>query len=397
MKSFLKFLVSSMFIFTTLISCKVITNNNNPGTTNDVYFNYSGFEFTFNQTSSTTYNYKTIDQDCKEITCSAYCEYETGNGATGTEFKLIIVDCHGTLMNNNSRPSNSGASFSISAVPSKRAIIISPDYIGYGITHGKTHPYVVADLNARNIIDSILSVKRKSGLKFADDCKTLIMGYSQGGQTSLATCKFIQNSIPVEYKNDLNVSKVYAGAGPYDLVATMNTFLSSDAVISPFVYLVIKGYLSMGYSSLKNYELEDFFTEEFLNSDMRASLDQMNYSLSNGGTELVTYSDINNLATPEFINSSSNISKAFKQALQQNNLTTGWTPEVPVYIYHLQDDDIVPFINFQKLEEGMNNCSNIEFYKSTETITTSGPFDFKHGKAAHAFYMKIINEINLLP
>ncbi len=131
MKSFLKFLVSSMFIFTTLISCKVITNNNNPGTTNDVYFNYSGFEFTFNQTSSTTYNYKTIDQDCKEITCSAYCEYETGNGATGTEFKLIIVDCHGTLMNNNSRPSNSGASFSISAVSSKRAIIISPDYIGY--------------------------------------------------------------------------------------------------------------------------------------------------------------------------------------------------------------------------------------------------------------------------
>lgn len=110
--------------------------------------------------------------------------------------------------------------------------------------------------------------------------------------------------------------------------------------------------------------------------------------------EFNTYSDITKLATPEFLNSSSSLSKAFKKTLQLNNLTTGWTPEVPVYIYHLQDDDVVPFINFQKLEESMNNCSNIEFDESTATISTSGPFDFKHGKAARPFYEAIVHEIN---
>ncbi|MBR5645809.1 MAG: hypothetical protein IKX23_04140 [Treponema sp.] len=436
-KHYLKLLSAALLSMLVLFSCR--NNSEEPVMEEKNYFNYTDFEFSFNQTSTgtssdsvvhNTYEYNTIDQDGLLITCSGYYEFKLEN--VNTEFDLIIVDCHGTIMNNNSRPSNKGASFGAGYLGNRKAMIIAPDYLGYGTSNGRVHPYIVADINARNIIDAVLSIKLKSGYHFSDDCKTIIIGYSQGGQTSLATYKCIQNKIPEEYKAELNVQKCYSGAGPYNLITTMDEYLSSETIIAPFVYLVVRGYLSAHYDCLNGYKIEDFFTEEFLKSQMRKDLDDNNYSISLKGVdvpdglieaylaggyaavmtnneymtfvmthqELVTkvveyynFSDRSKLITLQFLDPSSKLSKAFRKALKLNNLTEGWKPETSVYIYHHVKDDMVPFENFEMLKKGMKDCNNIIFDKDEQEFTLEGQFDFVHGHAGTAFYERAIADI----
>lgn len=441
--------LSSLVLFSCNNNASVKEKDNEVVASEKDYFNYAGFEFSFTQKSTGTlnsivhssYEYKTIDQNGAEITCSGWYEYKLDNELDG--FDLIIVDCHGTIMDNASCPSEKGASFNASVLGSKKVMIIAPDYLGYGSSSGAVHPYCVAELNARNIIDSVLSIKLKTGYKFSENCKTLIMGYSQGGQTSLATYKCIQDCIPAEYKSELNVQKVYSGAGPYNLLATMDEYLSSDSVIAPFIYFVVKAYLSVNYDSLKEYDIDDFFTTEFLNNhnqlapsspNMRESIDALNYSMSLNGVkvpeglieayldgadfitimknpeyqqfilansdtvvkfiEYYTYSDITKLVTPQFLDPSSKMTKAFKEVLKQNNIAAGWKPEIPVYIYHHVKDDMVPFKNFEMLKKGMKGCNNIIFDKDEQEFDLEEPFDFVHRHAGAVFYQRVIDDIN---
>ena len=370
------------------------------------YFDY-GSSWNFNTTIQETnildnvkqyvYNYSTIDQQNNAVTCSALLEYPKPASATDSvQIDCVIIDCHGTISNNSDAPSvHKGASFSASQFSGLKVLIIAPDYLGYGASVSKVHPYMITNLCARNIIDSVVAVlQNPSSFCFSlkPGYKSYVVGYSQGGQTSLGTMRAIENYIPAEYKNLIKLEKCYSGAGPHDLPATMENFMNKgedgNGIVFPnLIYLVVKGLLSGGYDCLQGYEAADFFTDEFLNSQIRAGLDVKQINLSSLAGEFSNFQDLNRLVKPDLLNPDSNLSKAFKKALSLNSLASGWTVTKPVYIFHHKNDDMVPPLNITKVQNGIAKDNALVTCHVDETaITTSGPFDFIHGRAAGRFY-----------
>ena len=370
------------------------------------YFDY-GSSWNFNTTIQETnildnvkqyvYNYSTIDQQNNAVTCSALLEYPKPASATDSvQIDCVIIDCHGTISNNSDAPSvKEGASFSASQFNGLKVLIIAPDYLGYGASVSKVHPYMITNLCARNIIDSVVAVLQNPssfGFSLKPGYKSYVVGYSQGGQTSLGTMRAIENYIPAEYKNLIKLGKCYSGAGPHDLPATMENFMNKgedgNGIVFPnLIYLVVKGLLSGGYDCLQGYGMADFFTDEFLNSQIRAGLDVKQINLSSLADEFSNFQDLNKLVKPDLMNPDSNLYKAFKKALSLNSLASGWTVTKPVYIFHHKNDDMVPPLNITKVQNGIAKDNALVTCHVDETdITTSGPFDFIHGRAAGRFY-----------
>lgn len=382
-------------------------------TENENYFNY-GDSWNFNVSATKlntsgdaneyTFTYSTVDQQNNTVTCSAYVAYPKNV----TQLDCVVIDCHGTIHNNSEAPTvknTKGASFSVQELKNigMNALIIAPDYLGYGVSADKTHPYMITNLCARNIIDAILGVLKNpnhfGNFSLKSGYKSFVIGYSQGGQTSLGTFRAVENYIPTGDKNLINLAKCYSGAGPHDLPATMDSFLSKgpdgNGIVFPnLVYLVIKGILSADYECMQGYELNDFFTDDFLNSNIKAGLDAKNIHTSTYADEFSYFQDLDKLITPALQNKNSQLYKDLKTSLSMNSLASGWTVNKEVYIYQHQNDDMVPPINITKVQAGIgNNNSLVTFCVDDVSITTSGPFDFIHSKSAPYFYINSIADM----
>lgn len=411
MKKISRKVITTLLIVTSVLfmSCPGQVGGGNTDETKD-YFDYSNQNYSVNNVQGSedhgckcyNWDYKTIDQSGAVIDCSSFLEYVIPTTSTTKAIDLIVVDCHGTILSNDDAPTNIGASFGAN-ITSKNILVIAPDYIGYGTSVAKEHPYMMADLCARTILDAVLSaIKNASSFGFSlnPGYQTILCGYSQGGQTSLATLRAIQDKIPSELASLINVKKCYSGAGPHDLEATMNIFLEDwkDEAISPLIYLVIKGMLSADYDFLSAYSISDFMTTEFLKSDLCKRIDAKDITIGDvlSNNELLmqylNFRDVTKVLTSAALNPESSLHKALKKALKLNNLSSGWTVKKDLYIFHHQNDDMVPYINFQKDSEGIGKASCVDMFTDTKNYKLN-PYDFLHGKAADTFYKYVTGEI----
>ncbi len=218
--------------------------------------------------------------------------------------------------------------------------VIVPDYLGYGVTSQLIHPYLAMDLTARNTLDMYLSVK-----PFLEACgitptydDIVILGYSQGGANSLGVLRLIET----EYSESIAVRRTYAGAGPYDVTATYDKFVTTNHASYPCaVPLVVQG---MQVASGLSLTMENFATpivwqhmDEWFNSK-KYTTHQMNLFL---GTKVTS-----ELIAPAGLDRTSYEVAELYMAMNSNSIVkTGWTPRSPVYMFHSIDDDTVDFVN----------------------------------------------------
>ncbi|UOQ56095.1 alpha/beta hydrolase [Leucobacter allii] len=87
-------------------------------------------------------------------------------------------------------------------------VAVTSDYVGLG-TSG-THPYLVGDAEARNVLDASRAVQRFS--EIATTTETVVWGHSQGGQAALWT-----GQIAADYAPELEIRGVAAFAPAADL------------------------------------------------------------------------------------------------------------------------------------------------------------------------------------
>jgi uncharacterized protein YjdB/pimeloyl-ACP methyl ester carboxylesterase len=192
----------------------------------------------------------------------------------------VIVYNHGT-MHRNEAPSFYTTSsnayidvrFCCLCAASFKCAVLIPDYIGHGISTSVMHPYVHAESLGQAGLDIIRA--------YSDYTKTtldavpannnvVIFGYSEGGYTSVALHKKIQETAP-----DINVVKTYAGAGPYDVDYFVTEMLQQnhdlpEHSISSYLWVLATYKEYSGYS--KPYD------EIFSDAD-NAILRNNNYSL----------------------------------------------------------------------------------------------------------------------
>lgn len=322
--------------------------------------------------------YESVDIDGKPIKVSGKLMYPTDG-----KIKNLIIVSHYTIGANHESPSESFNPEGIFATMGYAVAIA--DYIGYGVTRDSIHPYLQARTTARNVIDMGLASRallQKRGLKCASD-SIILCGYSQGGATTM----YVQYMLENELNTDFKIKKNYAGAGPYDVARTYDFSVKKDITgIPAAIPLIIQG-MSMGMS--KPLEMSYFFKEKLLNN-YNEWLNSKKYTIKQINT-LINCNSLKQLLTADAIDKSKPETMRFYQELQANSLPSYFVPQAPVYMFHSEDDDTVPFINSQLVQKQFRNAYYFgEEPKIEYDFALYGP----HTKGAIKFIFKVASKLD---
>lgn len=221
----------------------------------------------------TTLRYKTISATGEQIECSEllvwpyipFTKQRPGN---------VVIGCHLTITSDEERPSNfSNLGFSNDvnllgcfANPlSQKALVIIPDYEGYGATKNRNHPYLNREVTARQVVDGAkagIAWYEKEKMKLADGWKSVAVGYSQGGAVAASVYRYCHEN----KENGLRLAGAVCGDGPYDPVYTMDQYIQSGKLFMPVsVALLLKGAIDTDphLTSLR-CTYDDFCAPEFV-------------------------------------------------------------------------------------------------------------------------------------
>lgn len=322
--------------------------------------------------------YWSVDIDGKPIKVSGKLMYPTDG-----KIKNLIIVSHYTIGANHESPSESFNPEGIFATMGYAVAIA--DYIGYGVTRDSIHPYLQARTTAQNVIDMGLASRallQQRGLKCASD-SIILCGYSQGGATTM----YVQYMLENELNTDLKIKKNYAGAGPYDVARTYDFSVKKDTTgIPAAIPLIIQG-MSMGMS--KPLEMSYFFKEKLLNN-YNEWLNSKKYTIKQINT-LINCNSLKQLLTADAIDKSKPETMRFYQELQANSLPSYFVPQAPVYMFHSEDDDTVPFINSQLVQKQFRDAYYFgEEPKIEYDFALYGP----HTKGAIKFIFKVASKLD---
>lgn len=267
--------------------------------------------------------------------------------------KRYILVSHYTITSNVEAPSNI---FSLEGLLVKLGYaLIIPDYLGYGITADHIHPYLVMDITARNVLDmydAVVPFMKAAGCVPEHD-DIYLMGYSQGGATTMA----VQHLIEHHGRTDIKIRRVFAGGGPYDVKATYDRFVETNHASYPCAVpvmmqgMVVGNKLDLDMSQMMApYIYENL--DEWVNSK-RYTTGQLNALL---GTQITS-----ELLTPLGMDrTSEEVSELYKAMVNNSILTYSWTPKAPVFMLHSIDDDVVPYENAARAKSKWKDA-NIQY------------------------------------
>ena len=257
--------------------------------------------------------------------------------------KRMILVSHYTTCSNAEAPSNC---FSLEGILAKSGYgLIIPDYLGYGVTAKEVHPYLVMDLTAHNVVDMYLAVKPwlEAVGRSADDPSLDLMGYSQGGATTMAVQYLIETDFSDANSIDyIMLHRVFAGGGPYDVKATYERFVTTDTAGYPVaVPLVLQGMIK---GNKLNMELSDMM-KPFLCEHMDEWINSKRYT-SAQINQLIGTKVTHELLTDEAMEQKSEKVAELYKAMTLNSITAyDWDPQASVYMMHSIDDETVPYTN----------------------------------------------------
>lgn len=282
--------------------------------------------------------YPSVDTEWNEVTLSGKVILPRN----GRPKRMILVS-HYTTCSNAEAPSNC---FPLEGILVKMGYgIISPDYLGYGVTADKIHPYLVMDATARNVVDMYLAVKPwlEAVDRQPEQTSIDLMGYSQGGATTMAVQSLIETEYCFQDCDDyIQLHRVFAGGGPYDVQATYERFVNTDTAGYPVaVPLVLQGMIK---GNNLNMQMEDMMQpwlcehmDDWINSKVYTSA-QINKLI---GTK-VTHEILTEEAMQQ---KSEKVAELYKAMTLNSIIAYDWTPKASVYMMHSIDDETVPYTN----------------------------------------------------
>ncbi len=308
--------------------------------------------------------YKTVDQNGNVINASGLLAIPLGL----TLPTALISDQHGTIFSDDEAPSNNPLNASVILMTAMKGFILAmPDYIGFGASSDKLHPYLIEKPSATAVMDMIRAVRKycaSNNIPLND--KLFLSGYSEGGYVTMATLKEMEE----KYADEFKVTAAAPMAGPYDLKATTDfTLFNSMLNYSPFVADVVYSYNEYyGWNRLKEIINEPY-------ADKLASL----FDGDKKGDDI--FAQLTNMTSqlfrPDFLAGYfSDGEQEIKNALAENSVHN-WTPKSNMRIIHCDHDPIVPYFNAQNAFENFiaNGSKNVELItlEGDDHVECAGP------------------------
>lgn len=216
--------------------------------------------------------------------------------------------------------------------------VVESDYIGYGVTSDRIHPYLCSDVTAKNVVDmyyAALPFLEKIGCKPQFD-DIFLLGFSQGGAVTMSVAQELYDNHP-----EVDVRLVMCGGGPYDICATYDTLIENDATDYPCaIPMIIQG---LDYGNDLNLNYNDFFLPRMV-ENLDEWINSKRYTMQDI-TDMIGSKKVSSIMTKEAMNKTADSMTELYKAMLDNSVVYGSVPDYPIYLYHSLDDNVVPFVN----------------------------------------------------
>lgn len=305
----------------------------------------------------TAYNieYPSKDPYGKPVTLSGAITVGDEVNADTPALGVALIN-HFTVYHKDQCPSKGDLAVQKFAVGTQ-LVAVSADYYGFGCTEDKHQAYCIGSVNAQASIDCLLAARElfpSLKININPDTDYLFnLGYSQGGQTSIAVEKLVAEKYP-----DIKITHTFAGGGPYDMTATYKEMKEKD--LSGMPSTIISVILSFN----EFYQL-GFPREKLLRGDALAHVDD--WILSKNLTreeidEKVGSLKFSNFASEDIQNMGSEVSKKLMAALDKENLAKNWKPakDAHITLIHHIEDITVPVVNQDLLYDYLANTVGMD-------------------------------------
>lgn len=274
------------------------------------------------------------------------------------KFDRYIIVSHYTIGSNKEAPSNA---FPLEGMLcSMGYALVIPDYIGYGVTANMPHPYLVMNLTALNVVDMYVAVKKyfdAAGIRPKYD-DIYLMGYSQGGATTMAVEYMIEEFYNpyLLTDNPINIKRVFAGGGPYDVKSTYERFVTEDVADYPVaVPLVLQGMIKGNSLDLSISRM----IQPWLCDKLDEWINSKKYTTAEINALIGTKVTSKMLTEIGMDVQSREVSELFKAMVENSIISYAWEPQAPVYIMHSMDDETVTYLNATNAKQRWQNANVI--------------------------------------
>jgi predicted esterase len=330
-------------------------------------FNYISMLFTNHDIKVYRIVYRTTDQEGNAIKASGAVLLPRAIG----EFPLLSLH-HGTITNDQSAPSYNNYGSEVynagTLMASNGYIISAPDYIGYGASRDKEHPYEHAETLGSASLDMLRATKEfcfQEGVRVND--QLFLTGYSEGGYATMALHKRIEQQASKEFA----VTASAPGAGAYDKTAFANYILEKNKEL-PYM----NNYLWVLDTYNKTYNLDHDWSY-YLNDPYANNVQTQGIFTSISGNPAKLFAQ----SFKDGVLNNSN--RPFLNALKDNDIYN-WAPQAPVNLYHGTADDFVPPFN----SINAYNAMKAKGAKNVKYVPLEGK---NHGSAIMDFSINVIS------
>lgn len=328
------------------------------------------------------YHYNSIDIAGNPITLSAAAFWQgyfsEGKWNNIEPDKVCLME-HYTITSNAESPSV-GIPFEVFVTGD--ALVIMPDYIGYGLTKDLLHPYMNHELCAINSVDAFpagyAAFVELCGAGLKADSKMIVAGASQGAGNALAVHKYLDTNPSLAA--NWNFAYSNCSSGPYSPVKTMEKYYADGKTALPVVFpLTLKSMLASYPQLMEGFTEDMMYSQTYLQvkDQIDAMISAKQYTTAEINLFFIenvkkTFADglaadeilLSDILSSEMLNPDSDIMKALNSCFVRNDLITGWTPVHPVKLHYSASDRIVSPANSLAVKDAFESKVTL-----TETAT----------------------------
>ncbi|MCQ2140038.1 MAG: lipase family protein [Bacteroidales bacterium] len=224
--------------------------------------------------------------------------------------------------------------------------VVVPEYIGYGITSKKDHPFIYyPELNI-DCLDAIRAARKfleTKDIHYSNDI--LLTGWSEGAGEALYAHRDMEQNHPDEF----NVIATSSLAGPYSIYhMMMNIFAHPDKEYGSLMLYSWAGYALNKFAPTLNRPSTELFTSA-TNTQSSALRHITGTPASTFNQDFMT--GILEGTDTEFI-----------KVMEECSTYEGWTPKGYVFLHHGTADSTVPCFNSEDAYESFKDTGKAKIY-----------------------------------
>eukprot|EP00039_Didymoeca_costata_P033219 m.41356 g.41356 ORF g.41356 m.41356 type:complete len:636 (-) comp9757_c0_seq2:9-1916(-) len=302
---------------------------------------------------------------------------------------LGAIFFHGTGTKSNEVPSNSFgcnrgvshpchpeysllASVGALAAAAQGSVGLAPDGIGYGDSlTSEPYPYLIEDAYGISGFSLLAAAKLFVSSNMSMTMRTSVVssGYSEGGYGALALHRLSESN---KFETEFSVSKSIPAGGPYDLAGSQMCSIIQENSIFNTIFPAYYALVGLAYDDFYNMSvLNGTLDSTMRNTILNGTLDVLSAGqltqIAGGGVAVRVIEDSSTTNIRNYCSDNLTSVDEFLDQLQNNTLTSGWTPPADsIDLCHFQSDKIVPKSHFDAL------TSNFPDAIASSLLVTSG-------------------------